>query len=202
MVVDDILDIKAVTNVGGVDTVVGFFWKVNAFRGPDSDGTIIDQWAADFWATITAAVSQDATFSCVKMVNLTTPAKVVRFPGLAGTGLEDSHPPHQVVRIESYGRESLGEPAWRNSLNLSGIIESLSTRGRTNDPTPFQGLVDFVTDIYVGGANGADFVPLIRRTTALGGPGLPDTYLYIPVEYTALREKFETLRSRRFRLCV
>ena len=202
MQVDDILDIKAVINVGGSDTVIGSFFQVDVFRGPDADPTIMDQWATDFWDSIKAAISNTVVFSCLKMVNLTTPSKVVRFPNLAGTLVDDSHPPHQVLKFESYARESLGEPAWRNSFNLSGVAESLSTRGRVNDPAPFQGLVDFMTDQYIGGANGADMTPQVRRTTALGGVGVPDTYDYYDVEYTALRETFRTLSSRRFRLCV
>jgi len=202
MQVADILSIQAVVNVASVDTVMGSFWQVHAFRGPDSDEAIIDQLATDLWASIDQALSDTAVFSCIKMVNLTTPAKVVRFPNLAGLDPDDSHPPHQVVSIDSYARDGGTGPAYRNTLRLSGVREGLSTRGRVNDSGPFQPFVNFLTDRYIGGANGADLDPLVRRTTALGGPGLSDTYTYHDVEYSALRDTLRTLRSRRFRLCV
>lgn len=202
MQVDDILDIRFAVDYAGVSTVFGMFWEVQAYRGPDADVTIMTNFATEFWDTIKAAITDTAILSCVKMINLTNPSKELVFPALAGTDLGDAHPPHQVLRVYQYGQEAAGEHQVRNSINLSGIIETLSTRGRVNDDTPFQALVTFLVTDHAGGANGADLRPKVQRTTALGGPGLPDTVDHLTVQYSRLHEKFSTLRSRKFRLCI
>lgn len=202
MQVDDILDIKFAIDYAGVSSVMGTYWKVNAYRGPSTDESILTMFATAFWDTFRAQITDAATLSCVKMVNKTTPGLAVILPNLPGANLDDGHPPHQAVRVYQYGRESFGEPAIRNSMNLTAVVESLSTRGRINDTTGFQALVDFLVNLWVGGATDADLRPMVKRTLTLGGVGQPDTVDYYPAEFSRLHEKLTTIRSRKYRLCI
>lgn len=202
MQVDDILDIKFAIDYAGVSSVMGTFWKVSAYRGPATDESILTSFATTFWDTFKHYITDTAILSCVKMVNKTTPGQSVILPSFPGTNVGDGHPPHQAVRVYQYGRESFGEPAIRNSMNLAGVVESLSTRGRINDATGWQALIDFLVNVWLGPATMADFRPMVKRTLALGGVGLPDTVDYYPAEFSRLHEKLTVMRSRKYRLCI
>jgi len=196
MQANDVLSIQMVTEVSGVQCVMGSFWKVNTYSGPDADATIINQLVLDFWETIKNAISNQVVLSCVKMVNLTTPAKEVLFPALAGVLIGDTHPPHQVIRLNQFGAASSFDPVWRNAINISGVAESLSNRGRLTDSSGLVGVEAFMSSLFDSGPNGATLDPQIRQQTA------PNVYDYYDVDKAELNEKFMTLRSRKYRLCV
>lgn len=202
MQVDDILDIKLAVDYAGVSCVFGTYWKVAQYRGPEATPSIFSSFAAAFWATMEGTITSEATLSCAKLVNLTTPEKAVVFPNLPGTNVGSGHPPHQALKVYMYGAEAGGQEQHRNAINLPAIAESLSTRGRVNNVSGFQGVVDFLVNTWVGGANQADLLPMVKRTIALGGPGLPDTHDYYATQYARLHERFGTVKSRKYRLCI
>lgn len=192
----DILDLDYVLEVGGVQTVFSQSWLVDTYLGPHSDAQIISDHAAQLHATFTDVVTDEAILSCVKMINRTSPAKTIVFPNLAGTALGGSHPPHQVVRVDLYGKALPADPIWRNANNLSGVAESLSTRGRINDPAPFADYLSFFTANQQTDPNGAILRAQIKQWT--GGTN----YNWFNVSFARLCESLEILRSRKFELCV
>lgn len=196
MQTNDILDLDYVIEVGGVQTVFSQSWLVDTYLGPDSDVQVISDHSAALFATITDVLSTEAVLSCVKMVNRTTPAKAIVFPNLAGTGGTGTHPPHQVVRVDLYGRANPGDAIWRNANNLSGVLEAFSTRGRINNATPFNDFKEFFVGNKQSGPNGAILRAQIKQS--LGA----NNYSFFDVNFSRLCEKFEILRSRKFELCV
>lgn len=192
----DILEVDYVVEIGGVQTVFTQHWLVDTYLGPESDTQILLDHATAFHDTWTDVVSAEANLSCVKMINRTTPAKAVVFPNLVGTAAGGAHPPHQVVRIDLYGRQNPGDPIWRNSNNLSGVTEALSTRGRVNDITPFTDYINFFTSNQQTSPNGAILRAQVQRW--LGATN----YSWFDVGIARLCEKFEILKGRKFELCV
>lgn len=196
MQTNDILDVSYVIETGGVQTTFQQSWNVDTFLGPDSDIQIMTDHATALWDTLTDVMGANVTFSCLKMINVTTPKKVIVFPNLVGTGAGGVHPPHQAVRVDLYGEITAGGGQWKNANNFSGIIESLSDRGRVNDATPFDDVLSFFSANQQTGANGAILRAQIKRH--LGA----QNYTYYDVNVARLCEKFEVLRSRKFELCV
>lgn len=207
MQANDILSVDTVIELGGVQTVFNQHWKVIAYAGPHSDEQIISDLMTAFWAAIDQAMSTSAVLSCAKMVNVTTPAKEVVFPNLAGATADQPHPPHQALRIELYGKTNPALHQTRNANNFSGIVQNLSDRGRLTDDTVMNAVLTFFSTDQVTDANGATLRPIVRETTDAGtpsdpGPFVPPTYAYHDVLLARLNETFVTLRSRKFELCV
>lgn len=192
----DILDIDYVIEVGGVQTVFSQSWLVDTFLGPDSDAKILLDHATAFFATFADVITVDALLSCVKMINRTTPGKAIVFPNLPGTAPGGAHPPHQVVRVDLYGKANAADPIWRNANNLSGVAESLSTKGRINDDTNFADYIAFYLANQQTDPNGAILRAQIKQWT--GGTN----YNWFDVSFARLCEQFEILRGRKFELCV
>ena len=194
---NDILAIDYVLEVSGVETVFSHHWKVATYHGPEADVTIIGAHAAIFHEKIENELGSSTTLSCVKMVNLTSPAKALAFPDLDGSGVGDTHPAHNCLRIDMYGKSLQGDPMWRNAINISGILESLSTRGRLNNLGGFANLLTFLSGTHQTGVNGATLESMIRKSTDLVGGAE-----FFPVQFARICEQIEVLRSRKFELCV
>ncbi len=182
-------------------------WEVVAFSGPDSDSKIISDLLGLFWIAIDGVMSTSTVLSCAKMINITTPAKEIVFPGLTGAVADQPHPPHQAIRIELYGKTNAALHQKRNANNFSGIAQQFSDRGRLTDATVMDLVLTFFSTDQVTGPNGATLRPKVREMTDAGtpadpGPFVAPTYAYHDAAYARLNETFRTLRSRKFELCV
>lgn len=207
MQANDILSIDHVIETAGVQTVFTQFWKVNSYSGPDADSKVISDLMSLFWTAIEDVMAQTTILSCAKMINITTPAKEIVFPALAGTVIDQPHPPHQALRLEVYGKTDPALNYHRNSNHISGIAQQYSDRGRFNDATAMDASLTFFSAPQDTGANGAVLMPQVRQMTDPGtpsdpGPYVAPTFVYHNVSYARLNETFLTLRSRKFELCV
>lgn len=203
----DILTVDYVVETSGVQTVFGQHWKVVSFAGPDGDAQIILDLVTAFWNAVKQTMSDTTVFSCAKMINITTPAKEIVFPGLAGDLVDKPHPPHQAIRIEQYGRTNAALPYVRNANNLAGIAQQFSDRGRFTDESELAATLTHFSSDTVSGPNGATLRPVVRETVDKGepsdpGPFVAPTYAYHDVAVARLNEVFRTIRSRKFELCV
>jgi hypothetical protein len=107
--------------------------------------------------------------TCAVYENQSQPEGTVRiFPaGLVGTDLGEAHPQNQVVRTVLYARESPTSPITVGAHSLSGVVESLSTRGRINDIALFDQQESFFRIPLVVGT-GWTLSPVIKSETAKG----------------------------------
>jgi len=196
---NDFFSLRFVTELGGVAMSNLYWYQIDSILGADTDATVLTDLATQWWDTFKAAITDQATFSCAVLNNITTPRKTVVFPSLAGGTVEDSHPQYSVVRINTYAKDPI-DPASvvrRGATNISGVIESLSRRGRLNDLAPFANLRTFLYQQQTSGVAGWQVTPHLRYAIPPG----PATYNYWPMEWAQINTRIFTLRSRKTKLC-
>lgn len=196
METSDILDVDFVIETGGVQTVFSQSYLVVNYLGPHSDQQIISDLGGIFWGTIDDIMSTSTILSCIKMVNVTNPSKVIVFPNSPGLATDNPHPPHQALRVDIYGDDTGEGCHWRNANNFSGVSEDYSTRGRYNGLVDLTNLLNHFSQQFQTDLNGADLRAQIKRHTGA------QNYVWFDSKFARLQERFEVLKNRKFELCV
>lgn len=145
------------------------YWEVLDIGDDPPIAATLTAIATAYWDSVKDNLSVPSSLTCAVYENQSQSEGTVRtFPaGLVGTDLGTAHPQNQVVRTVLYGTTGVGSPVTVGAHNLSGVVESLSTRGRINDIALFDPQEAFFRVPLVIGT-GWTLSPVIRSTTAKG----------------------------------
>lgn len=197
----DFFRTRFLVNVDGVQCLSSMTWKLITVKGGDSTFTNLLALSNAWFDSIKAIISTDCVFGCADFYNYSQPEQVSVYPALAGIGVGDAHPQFQVVRFNTYGHDQSAPatPVRRGATNLSGVLESLSTRGRINDPAEFEDYRQFQFFPLDLGVAGWDVEPQLRYVSV---PGNPPTYDFVPMVMCDVNPTFLTLRGRKTNACT
>lgn len=200
-VAGDYFRTRIMSEVGGKATQIAFDWKLDSIDGADPINTVLADLAVAYWDTVKAVMTTEVLFSCMAFYNWSRNEQAVVYPLLAGEHLGSSHPQFSVVRINRYAQDELDPSSYvaRGAINLSGIAEALSTRGRINDQAEFIAVESFCKDSIQTAVTGWTITPYQRVETA---PGPPPVYGFLKMRSALVNPTFLTLRGRKTSSCA
>lgn len=199
-VATDIISTTIIQELDGVQMSNQIFWQVDSVGAdPTTENGLIDVLNA-YYDSVKAFMSDEWAVVCGVYENISNPeGKAIVFGTLPGLSATDSHPQDQVLRLNSYGGLPGPLPRHRNAFNQSGVIESLSTDGRLNDPAVVASLRLFLTAQQVMPAGAWTIDPQVRWQTA---PGPPPVYAFSNADTSQFSSRFFKLRTRKTKLCL
>lgn len=200
MQVGDFIRVRYVMEFGGVACSNQLNYVISQILGADTIDKIVSDLATAFWASISARMGADVTFSCIGWTNQSRNEQYVGFPALAGGSVSDAHPPTLALRWNLYGQPD-PPPAKlkQNAIYLAGIGEAYSDDGRVTSLADFQLFDDFLTNGVVTDPAGVELFPRVRYETA---PGPPKVYGFTPLLNAQLNSTYVTVRTRKGSLCA
>ncbi|MDH5642974.1 MAG: hypothetical protein OEY63_02145, partial [Gemmatimonadota bacterium] len=162
--VSDFFRVRYMIEVGGVQTQTKQDYQVDSIDGADPINTVLTDLAQAYWDTLKAIMTTETILSCLAFYNWTSPEQAVVYPLLPGENIGESHPQFQIVRANLYGQTAgvPSDPIVRGATNVSGIAESLSTRGRINDLAEFDLWENFLQSSIQTSVTGWTITPHIR----------------------------------------
>jgi hypothetical protein len=197
----DVVSVTLVQELAGVQMANKLYLRIDDLgTNPTVVAALVDIMT-EYHNVIKAALTPAWALVCGIYENLTDiEAKAITFTNLVGTGVGDSHPQDQVVRLNRY---SVSVAPANGSLrvsafNQSGVLESLSTRTRVNDTAEFLALRNFLRVQQIFGTEWT-VTPMSRNRIELIKPF---TYQFNEVSQCLLQTTFYKLRSRKTSLCV
>lgn len=198
--VSDLIRTTILQEIDGKQVSNDMYWTVDDLGDdPSTRNGLIDVMNT-YYDAVKAFMSDEWKIVCGIYENLSAvEGKVIEFGTLVGLSLTDSHPQDQVLRLNSYGGLGGANPKHRNGFNQSGVIESLSTDGRLNDPSVVSSLRTYLTIQQVMPGPSWTLDPQVRWQTA---PGPPATYANANVDSSTFSGRFFKLGSRKTRLCA
>lgn len=148
--------------------------------------------------SIKAQCSSAWASTCLVMENISNDeGRTIIQNTTPGTGAGAAHGPDQVLRMNQYAGQPDFLKVHRGAFNQSGIMSSLSTRGRWNDLSAFVDLRTFLVSATAMTPNWT-ITPYLRwRLTT----GPPPTYSYTPTTDVQASGRCFKLASRKSRLC-
>lgn len=196
----DYIRTRYLVEVAGVITQQSQDWFVNAV-GTDPIQDQLTALGTAWWTARRPLMGTNCMISCMVMKNWSRNEQLAIYIQLAGQGGGDEiHPQTQVVRFNRYtAQEVLTGKVLRGSTNMSGVIESLSTRGRINDLAEFENARLFEAGAYDEGPTGLTLTPQLRWYD--DGP-VPPVYRFEPIVAATVNPTFLTLRSRKTSSCA
>lgn len=199
MNVTDYIRTSYMVEVAGVQTSQNQVWQVAGIGSLSLEEQLL-LLAQAWWDARKTLLGTNCFFSCLRYSNLSQSEQLIVYPALTGIGGgPDIHPQYQVVRINTYtDYEALRSKVLRGGTNISGVIESLSTRGRINDLAEFEAARQFEVAAYDASSTGLTLVPQLRWYD--DGP-VPPIYRYTPITHAVTNPTFLTLRSRKTSIC-
>jgi len=197
----DFFRTRHMTEVAGVQTQIHFDWKLDSVDGADSINTVLADIATTYWDTVKAVLTTECVFSCMAFYNWSRPEQAIVYPMLARENVGSSHPQFQVVRVNRYAQTDavLSDPIYRGAINLSGVAESLSTRGRINDLAEFIALESFCYQSFQTAVSGWTITPNLRHVTSAGPPVVAE---FKKMRSALVNPTFLTLRGRKTSSCA
>ena len=176
------------------------YWQVDDLGDdPSTAAGLIDVMNA-YYDSVKAFMSDKWTVVCGIYENITAPeGKAIEFGTLVGLSVTDCHPQDQVLLLNSYGGLGGLNPVHRNSFNQSGVIKTLSTDGRLNNPATVQSLRDFLTAQQVMAGPSWTLDPQVRWESA---PGPPPVFMFANVDTSNYSKRFFKRASRKTKLCT
>ena len=199
-VATDIISTTIIQELDGVQMSNQIFWQVDSVGAdPTTENGLIDVLNA-YYDSVKAFMSDEWNVVCGVYENISNPeGKAIVFSSLPGLSATDSHPQDQVLRLNSYGKIAPPGPIHRNAFNQSGVIESLSTDGRINNPATIASLKAFLTAQQVMPGGNWTIDPQVRWQTA---PGPPATYAFANAQTSQFSQRLFKLRTRKTKLCL
>lgn len=197
----DIVKTTFVQELSGVQMANHIFWRIDDLGTNPANTVALGQIMTGYYDAVKATLAPAWSLVCAIMENLSAiEAKSIVFDSLPGTGLVDAHPQDQVVRLNRY---SVAVPPANGTLrvagfNQSGVVESLSTRGRVNDTAEFLPIRNFLRTQQIF-ATEWTVTPMMRMVET---PGNPPIYQFQPVQQCLLQPTFLKLRGRKTSLCA
>lgn len=197
----DLFRTTFLVEVAGIQTQQKMDWRLDSILGADTLDVVLGDLAQAWWDTVKNVLVNQCMFSCMFYQNWSRVEQYVIYPGLAGLAGTAGHPQFQVVRLNIYGRDpgALDPGMKRGASNLSGVTESLSTRGRINDLAEFSPWQLFNIASMQTSATGWEISP--RQRWLDTGP-VPAVYSFVPVVGTQVNPTFKTLRRRKTTICT
>jgi len=197
----DFFRTRHMVEVAGVQTQTHFDWKIDTVDGADPINTVLADIAVVYWDTLKAVLTTECLFSCMSFYNWTSPEQAVVYPLLAGEHVGSAHPQFQVVRGNRYAQTDgvPSDPIFRGAVNVSGVAEALSTRGRINDMAEFIAFESFLYQSFQTAVTGWTITPHLRHQT---GAGPPATYSFVKMKSGLINPTFMTLRGRKTSSCA
>ena len=199
-IASDMISTTIIQELDGVQMSNQMFWQVDSVGAdPSTENGLIDVINA-YYDSVKAFMSDEWNVVCGVYENITNPeGKAIVFTSLPGLSVTDSHPQDQVLRLNSYGKVVPPGPVHLNAFNQSGVIESLSTDGRLNNPATVATLKSFLTAQQVMPGGNWTIDPQVRFTT---DPGPPAVYGFTNVLTSQFSSRFFKLRTRKTKLCL
>lgn len=197
----DTIKTVIVQELDGVQLSNTLYWRVDDLGADPTTAVGLNDVLVEYVSIIQSQVASAWSVVCGIYENMTrNEAKQIVFVSLPGIGVTDCHPQDQVVRVNRYCQKSAPLPAGvgRGAFNQSGVLESLSTKGRVNNMTAFQGLQNFLRVQQVFGANWT-LGPQLRLTQSVGPPKV---YQFNDVTQAQPAGRLFKLGSRKTVLCA
>lgn len=199
--VSDIVRSTLVQELSGVQMSNAIYWRVNDLGAAPTREVGLTDIMNGYADAVKPTLTPAWALVCGILENITAvEAKALVFVNITGTGAIDSHPQDQVIRINRYANSAapLAVKLRVAGFHQSGVIESLSTRGRVNDLAEFLNIKNFLRVQQIFGANWT-LTPMVQIRETVGPP---PTYQYQAVAQGIVNPKFQKLRSRKTSLCV
>lgn len=199
-IVDDIISIGLISELDGVQMSNTLYFEIDSV-GTDPTvfvglGDVMDKYVD----VIKLTLSNQWKLVCGIYENITNPeGKTLKFATLPGTGVGDCHPQKQVVRFNRYANQEDFLKIHRGSFSQSGVLESLSTRGRLNDLSVFDAMRSFLKTTTLLGVDRWTVQPNLRWNS--GTVPVP-IYEYDPIIDVKESGRLLTLNSRKTVLCA
>lgn len=170
MQADDIILVRTVINVGGVQCSNKHLLKVLAAPATDSVSATLLKYVDLWWDSVKDLISSSCELVCCDWNNLTRTEVAVNYPGNLGAHIGDFHPSISFLNIHIEGWDSL-ESAPRSAVGktsqrLSGIAKDHTIRDRlinTELTTPWE---VFMTTSHLLDVGEAHLVPQVSHDTA------------------------------------
>lgn len=197
---DDIIAIKLITELDGVQMSNLLFWQIDDI-GTDPAVIVGLQDIMDAYVSAVAPfLSTSWQLVCGIYENITNPeGEFVIFDTSPGTGSGESHPQKQVLRLNRYATEPDFLTMHRGSFSQSGTLEAQSTRGRVNDLSIYAAFKDLLTITTLLGTDRWSIQPHLRSN--MGTPQSPD-YRYDVINHTQFSGRLLTMTARKTSLCA
>jgi len=196
--VNDIIKGTILTEQGGRAMSNTLYWQIDDLGNDPGMGTAALDILDAYTDTIKVFCSDEWASTCIILENLTSGlGRTVVQQTTPGTGVGFAHGPDQVARFNQYAGQADFLKVHRGSFNQSGILNSLSTRGRWNNDTNFSGLNTWLSTISVMSPNWT-IQPFLRWTLLVGPPKVLTQTPIIHVDWSGRVFK---LTSRKTRLC-
>lgn len=198
----DVFVVNYVIETSGVATSTRMYFSITADKGPSTLAGNLGQLALQFWDSVKAIISVDATFSCMAYQNLTQNEKLTVFPQFPGIAPGGPHPSHQTLRVNRWGSKPGGPMPNRpviNAINLAGTAEEFSVRGRLDTSFNTDAMTNFQIAVADLGAGGWDVTPMVRKRIGVTKPAI---YEYYVVEMVDVVKVFNFLAKRQSSLCA
>lgn len=197
----DIIKVTLVQEIEGVQLSNTVYFAISDLGGdPTINDGLIDIMTF-YYDQVKAALGNSWSLVCGLYENMTrVEAKGIAFSTLSGTGIGDTHPSDQVVRINQYVEGIVPAPdVRRGAFNQTGVLESLSTDGRVNDMAEFTLLARFLdTQQIMPGPNWTIF-PQLRYQPTPSPP--PQTHAFAPMVLGQVSSRMFKLGQRKTQLC-
>lgn len=171
--VNDIVKTTIITEYAGSQMSNALYWQIDSVGTdpPLLEGAVdILNAYAD---VIKAACTDTWAATCIVYENLTqNEGKTVGFNTTPGLSAIFGHGPDQVLRMNQYAGQADFLKVHRGAFNQSGCTIDLSTRGRWNDLSVFDGLKDFLGKTQAMGSNWV-IQPFLNWTLVPAAPPVP-----------------------------
>ncbi len=202
-IVDDQLSYTIITELDGVQMSNTRYFEIDAIGDDPAPVDMLNDIVLDYYDSIKVLCSTDWKVVCAKMHNHTqVEGDVVIFVTLLGTGVGDSHPQHQVVRLNMHAQVQPANFMVRGAFNQSGILEAKSLRGRLLVPADFDPLVQHLDTPASYGGTGWAVSTLIRYNGDPPTPPNPFQEEFANVNHVQVQTQFKTLKSRKTKFCA
>lgn len=197
---NDIIKTTIIQEMAGVQMSNTAYWQIVDLGDDPTTADGLTDIVNAYFAVANPIVTDAWSIVCAIYENLTTiEAKQIVFFALPGTSMTQAHPQDQVLRINEYGQDNPGDVIVRGAWNQSGLQESLSTRGRVNDFTLINPLVNFLTTQQIMAGPSWTLNPQVREQLT---PGPPPTFAFRRTIFGQASTRFFKLGSRKTSLCA
>lgn len=199
--VNDFFSITIVQELAGLQLSNQMYGKINDLGDEPSIPDVIEDTSTLYYDAVKDICSDQWAIVCGIYENHSrTEEKTLRFFTLPGLSLTDSHPSDQVVRVNQYATGIAPAPVVRRGAwNQAGIIESLSTSGRINNPGSFTNLRSFLDTQFILPGPGWTITPHLRYQPVPSVP--PSAPAFAPMALGQVSSRLFKLASRKTALC-
>ena len=196
--VNDIISATIITQQGGVQMSNALYFEIDDLGNDPSLGEAALDILNAYTDSIKAQCSSSWASTCIVLENISNDeGRTIVQNTTSGTGAGPAHGPDQVLRMNQYAGQPDFLKVHRGAFNQSGIMNSLSTRGRWNDLTAFGLLRTFLHSTTAMTPNW--HIQPYLRWKANPGPFTP--YSYTPTTDVQASSRCFKLGSRKSRLC-